>query len=127
MRKAIWIGAASLLVLGGLAGAGLAQEEGQRGFGFHKSHLTEDFYEVSVGVTAAGRPRTAERFSETRVHVVVPSHYGDLFQITQDGDAAVLWYRAADGSVRNTVLDAASSVPYEIEQNESSRVESKIR
>lgn len=128
MKRTTLILTLATFVLGALAGAGVAQEEAaSRGFGVFKSHLTEDLYDVSVGVTATGRPSTPQRMSENRVHVVVPSHYGDLFQVTQTGDDSVLWFRASDGSVRNAVLDATSAVPYQVERNESTRIEVKLR
>lgn len=115
------------LALGALAAAGLAQDELARGFGFHRSYQADETYDMSVGITAAGRPRSPELYRESRTHVVFPSHYGDLFQITQDGRDAVLWFRGADGSIRNTVLDAASSVAYQVESSATTKLEVKTR
>jgi hypothetical protein len=127
MDRRKWIAIGATFAVGALSGAGLAQEGAQRGFGILRSHLTQQDYYVSVGVTVTGRPRLPESFSENRVHVVVPSHYGDLFQITQDGHDAILWFRTADGAIRNALLDTAGAVPYQIERSETSKLEIKVR
>ena len=123
---AILAGAAGL-ALGAVAMTGFAQEDLARGFGFHRSYEAEETYDLSVGVNTVGRPRPPELRRETRTAVVFPSHYGDLFQVTQDGRDAILWFRASDGTVRNTVLDAASSVPYEVQSSPTIKLEVKTR
>ena len=127
MRNRLWIGMAAVLVIGAAAGAVLAEGDGLRGFGFRKSHVTEDRFDLSVGFTASGRPQPLEHYVEDVVHVVVPSHYGDLYQITPVGNDAVLWFRNSDGTLRNAFLDSVTTVPYSIERAASTKVEIKLR
>lgn len=91
------------------------------------SHTTEQRWEMSVGVTSTGRPRTPQRVAESRAHLLVPSHYGDLFQVTTSGNDAILWYRDASGAVRNAIADGASIRGVQIERSETSRFELKER
>ena len=124
-----WTVAAGLggIVLGAAGAAAIAQDGALRGFGFLSSHRAEETYDVELGITSTGRPGLPQRQREARDVVLVPAHYGELFQITQDGRDAVLWYRAADGTIRNAVLDAVSSVRYEIQRREATRFEVKLR
>ena len=115
------IGLAGLIV-GALAAAGLAADPAQGGFGVRRSHTEETSFYMSVGLSTSGRPSLQQNLVETRVSVIVPEHYGDLFQITQDGRDSILWYRASDGSIANAVLTNATGVPYQIIRRPTERI-----
>lgn len=122
MRRTTVVAVAGLLVGGGAA-AGLAAEDALRGVGLLPSHGSEQHYYMSTGIAPSGRPSSAQALTERRTHIVVPEHYGDLFQITQDGKDAVLWYRGEDGSIRNAVLSGASVNAYQVERRPTDRFE----
>lgn len=91
------------------------------------SHTTEQRWEMSIGVTATGRPRMPQRLAESRLHLYVPSHFGDLFQVTMSGNDAILWYRDGAGAVRNAIADGAAIRGLQIERSETARFELKER
>jgi len=113
--------------LGALAGSGAAQDAGIARAGVHPDYTLEEAYDLELGVTVSGRPGLPARFREVRSAVAVPAHYGDLFQITQDGHDSVLWYRAQDGALRNVVLAGTTTTSYQVGRVEPLRYESKIR
>lgn len=113
--------------LGALAVAGLAEDDARRGLGIYWSHFTDDKYDLSVGMTATAQPRLPDRFVEPREHLIVPNHYGDLFQITQNGNDSIFWYRSNDGSVRNAVVANATTKAFQIDRGPVGRLEIKVR
>ena len=123
-RKGIVWAAAGALV-GAAAVAGLGQEEA-RFQGLVFSHDTLYEFEMPVGVTATGQLLTADRLAEVRTEVAVPSHYGKLAHVTLGAGAAVLWYEAPDGSLRNVVLDDVETRLYRIGSRESTVVKEKL-
>ena len=121
MRRAtLAVGVAGLLV-GALAAAGLAAVA-VVGVSPRRSHTEETSFYMSVGLSTSGRPSLPQNIVETRVSVIVPEHYGDLFQITQDGKNSILWYRASDGSISNAIVTNSSSVPYQIIRRPTDRI-----
>ena len=79
---------------------------------------------VSVGVIERlfqmkDKRGSARPFTEKRDRRFVPSHYGDVFQITAHGEDAVLWFKDGDGVVRNVRLSGASHKPLVVEKRDS--------
>lgn len=113
--------------LGALTVAGLAEEDIRRGLGTFSSHFTDEKYDLSVGTTATAQPRLPERFAEAREHVIIPHYYGDLFQITQNGNDSIFWFRTTDGSVRNAAVANANTRAFQIDRGPVGRLEIKVR
>lgn len=127
MHRRFIVGGGAGLLLGALAAAGLAQDEPFRGFGLWPSHLQREKYQLELGVTATGRPGWPKWQGEERTVLLVPQHYGELWQVTQSGPDAVLWFRGSSGQLRNATLTDAANVPWIVERTRSLDLEVKLR
>ena len=79
----------------------------------------EQLFEMPRGFTTRGKLGDARRFSDTRDYRFVPSHYGDVFQITAHGEDAVLWFRDGAGVVRNVKVPSATRQLFHVEKKTS--------
>lgn len=61
---------------------------------------TDNFYEdkVSFGLQNS--------LNQTRAKFQIPKAYGKLVAVTQANKQTILWFEAADGAIRNVVMDA---------------------
>lgn len=61
---------------------------------------TDNFYEdkVSFGLQNS--------LNQTRAKFQIPKAYGKLVTVTQANKQTTLWFEAADGAIRNVVMDA---------------------
>lgn len=61
---------------------------------------TDNFYEdkVSFGLQNS--------LNQTRAKFQIPKAYGKLVAVTQANKQTTLWFEAADGAIRNVVMDA---------------------
>jgi hypothetical protein len=125
-RRVLVAGAAGVLV-GAAAAAAVAQDELFHGFGLWPSHESREKFQLELGVTATGRPGWPKWQGEDRTVLLVPAHYGDLFQVTQNGPDSVLWYRSSSGQLRNAVLTDAATTPWIVERTRSLDLEIKLR
>lgn len=122
------LAATSLVLLAAASlGAGALAQEAAHWIGVAPSHRSVEHFEMSVGVTASQQPRRAVRFDEVREVLNVPGHYGPLFAITGDGQTSVLWFRDADGSVRNAVVTDAATRFLKIQSVPTGRYEFELR
>jgi len=98
----------AVLLLGawipGAANHGLALAEYEDQIGAWKSEQVRESFEISIGLTALGKPRPMKRYVEDRTRLFVPQHYGNLVGITGNGESSVFWYQDGGGVVRNVVV-----------------------
>lgn len=127
MHKGLVVAALAGIALGGLAGAGLAQDGIVRSFGFWESHVSQDRFELELGITPSGRPGLPKRQKDDRTVLMVPSHYGELFQITQNGADSVLWFRTSSGELRNTVLADSARTAWQVERTATLDREARLK
>ena len=125
---ALRLAATSLVLVAAAAlGSGALAQEATRWIGASPSHRSVEHFEMSVGVTASQQPRRAVRFDEVREVLNVPGHYGPLFAVTGDAQTSVLWYRDADGSIRNAVVTDAATRFLKIQSVPTGRYEFELR
>jgi hypothetical protein len=110
----------------GFVGGALA-EGTANWIGAAPSHRSIERYDMSIGVTAGQAARRPDRIEEDREVLNLPSHYGTLVGVTQDADAAVFWYRDAEGSLRNSVVKSPASRLLKIQCVPSTRYEADAR
>jgi hypothetical protein len=107
------------LILGATAGALGSSHAGPaaraQAFGAYPSHVTEDSYQISIGVTAGGNHNRDRRQTELRETVVVPEHYGTVVAVTPAQGAAVVWYQDEHNVLRNVILTEPESRLYRLE------------
>lgn len=65
---------------------------------------SSETYRMPGAFTVGGRVGDPRRYCDRRSHHFVPSHIGNLREITTCGSNAVLWYEDADGLVRNVIV-----------------------
>jgi len=121
----------TLIALGAAAfGGGALAADAGAWIGATRSHRSFEHYDMSVGVTAGQQARRATRIDEDREVVLVPAHYGTLAGMTPGDDttgSTVLWFRDADGAIRNVVVPGPAQQPYKIQMGPTSRYEAEIR
>ncbi len=78
-----------------------------------------------VGVDGVWKP--AERIDEVRQRVHVPQHLGELVTITPHGAADVLWYRSAEGVLRNVVIERVAEDLLHVETAPSREIDFTYR
>jgi hypothetical protein len=128
MKKPLVVTAVVLAAAAFAAGA-FAADAGSS-IGILRSHHSIEHYDMSVGVTAGQQPRRPVRFDEDREVVTVPSHYGSLVGVSNGQDATastVLWFRDADGALRNAVVPNPAEHAYKIQMGPTSRYEFELR
>jgi hypothetical protein len=106
---------------------GAVAEDAAHWIGAAPSHRSVERYDMSLGVTAAQQPRRPGRIEENREVLAVPGHYGALVGVTGDPQTAVLWYRDADGSLRNVVVRDAATRTVKLVCAPTSRYEADAR
>lgn len=111
------------LVVGALAASSLAEEATRLITGAFVSHQTREEFDLSVGVKPSGNPIRPYKRVFVRETINVPSHYGSLFQVTQNSGSSVLWYRGEDGVVRNVTIDGTDEYLYRVERTPSGQLE----
>lgn len=79
----------------------------------------EETFEMPGGFTARGGLGDPRRFSDTRDYRFVPSHYGDVIQVTAHGEDAVLWFRNDEGVVRNVRVRGATQQLFAVQRQDS--------
>ncbi len=79
----------------------------------------ERLFEMPGSVSTRGKLGDARRFTDTRDRRFVPSHYGEVFEITAHGEDAVLWFRDGAGGVRNVKVTGASQKLVHLEKQTS--------
>ncbi|MFN0057686.1 MAG: hypothetical protein ACKVX7_04445 [Planctomycetota bacterium] len=118
-----------LLVVGGALGAFLTSAKAQvvirSILGVAYSHGVMERYEMSIGVDGLGRAVKERTREEIREHINIPSHYGRVISVTQNGDAAIVWFEG-QGVIRNAVLSEVDTRLYRLELSPTSRYESRF-
>ena len=109
----------AVLLLGawipGAANNGLALADYENLIGAWESESVRESFEISIGVTALGKPRQMKRHEEDRTQLLVPQHYGNLVGITGNGESSVFWYQDGEGVVRNVVVPDSTKSAVRIE------------
>jgi len=118
--------AATLITIAAFA-AGAFAEDALRWIGAIPSHRSVEKYDMSVGVSPAQTPRRAERLEEDREVMNVPAHYGQFVGMTGDSAATVLWYRDAEGSLRNVVVREPAAKALKLVCVPTQRLETELR
>jgi hypothetical protein len=72
-----------------------------------RSHILTDEFRMSVSVTAAGDPARPVRLIQDRDVFNVPAHYGNLVNITTEGNRTILWYNNNQHRLRNLIIEGA--------------------
>lgn len=117
-----------VLVLGmglGAAAGVFAQDEVRRVIHeLRYSHRNVEEFEMSLGVTGQGSPTKPRPLVDAREVLKIPDYYGQLLEITADGDATIFWYQDPTGVIRNAVVTGAStrSVAIEIQPTRKLKV-----
>jgi len=103
--RTTWIVLAALVggLLLGFGAQGHAQE-GATFLGAVRARTYTHSYKMPLDVGADSVWKPAERIDEERARLHVPDVYGELIEVTPHGDSVVMWFRDADGVVRNAVV-----------------------
>ncbi len=83
--------------------------------GAWESEQVRESFEISIGVTALGKPRTMKRHEEDRTQLLVPQHYGNLVGVTGNLESSIFWYQDGEGVVRNVVVPDSTKNAIRIE------------
>ena len=75
--------------------------------GAARSHVLTDEFRMSVGVTATGNPARPKKLVQEREVFNVPAHYGNLINVTTDGNRTILWYNSPQHRLRNLIIEGA--------------------
>ncbi len=121
-----WILTALSFVLGGTITL-YAQESLLNLLGAQNAYTIYERYLMSVGIDNLGNPLPQKRLVETREHVVVPRHYGELIEITVVGDKTILWFEDGEGYLRNAIVSGANEKLLRLERRPTERFEARLR
>lgn len=122
--------AAGLMV--GFGASGHAQDGAQegevRGFlGTVRARTYTHSYKMPLDVGVDRDYLSAERIDERRQLVLVPDIYGELIHVTEHGDAVVMWFRDAEGLVRNAVVDDVANTLVNVQRAPSRHISYSYR
>lgn len=112
-----------LIILGAVVGAlaagfvsqSVAQDAAPQYQGVYYSNPSWERYDMSVGITTSGIPRTARRLQHEVQQLNRPDYFGKFVAATAHGDAAVLWFKDDAGALRSTIIPDASKTIYRID------------
>ncbi len=117
MATVLLVGLAGGALLGNLATGDAAAGEDAPFLGSARGRSYEHAYKMPLDVGVDGQFKPGDRVEERRTRVHVPNHYGEMIDIlpvaAAPGDAdkgtVVLWFKAADGILRNAVIEKTAT------------------
>ncbi len=112
-----------LVILGAVVGAlaagfvapSVAQEAGPDYMGVRYSNPSWERYDMSVGITTSGVPKTAKRWQHAVQQLNLPDYFGEFVGVTGHGNADILWFKDVEGNLRSTIVPDAARTIYRID------------